>query len=1179
MPVITLTPVNSVVDDARVIQNAPTQNYNDTSIRLGYNSGVTSPLERGLIKFDLGLIPNDAIINSATLQLYAWDTVAFGITLNKITSAWLESSVSWNNQPPSTIVSTDSSGTTANSYKSFDIKSIVQQWVSGDPNHGILLKALLEDSRSGLINFASSKDTTARQPRLTIDYTIPTTGKKQVEWVGRMPSSVTGTSAAITLPTFQAGDMFVAMVVANSSTATVLAPSGWITLVNQVNNGRRYVFATRTAQSGDTSPVFTSNESVGWGGVIQSFRNVKSIARSSFLAISNTTVFDVGTINPVTMDNTLMVTMNVTGNLGGSFSPSLSFEEKFDETANSAVFQMSQRYMHTNRGSGVDKYSIYGGTASGYAGLLMFEPKTNNPPTLTLTSLANNLSLAEGSTYKLEGTVSDADAGNVLSVKYSIGGGPTQNIALGTSDGSTPLSFSKTLTYSQGRFWDGATDVSGLLPAEAASIQIWAHDGIDDSAKVARSFTIQQEDGKLYVPVNVVSQSYLVSRMAPPVRLSNGWMIGLAYSTTPVTYVYKSADNGKSWSQLCFISSTPTTGYGPNALAAKGTNVYIIGARSSALLSLWRFDAATQTNIDIEATRINIDSGQTSVGANSLAITPDGTKLWWAASTKNSNLPNSYNIRAGSIPINGDGTLGTPSATSQVTTANTASDNRVSPVLLFKADGNPLVVFVRSDTTNTFNRLEGYGFDGTLWAYVAYPYYAGSGVSYVPSNPVGCKTPDGKMHLVFHTKDSLDTVSDYVIHAKSSNNGTSWTSRKLVKGQNASITSDKTGKLTITYEDGGYIKRIESTNEFTSYQGPFVVGAGTVPASFYDPTFSTDFSAPPTFFQAAGAVKYYGVLNLNKKPVVTLDTPDNQTLTEQETLAVSGSTLDEDTDNVITTKYKINNGPTRALASGISDGSTPISFARALTYSGKRVWDGAVDVAGADLAENVDHYLIVWAEDDKGGKSVEVTRKFRVVWNRPPVIGGENGDIGIHETAPNVTYSVMDPEGNPFTVVEKIDGVELRSFAGVDGREETFEIEHDTWLRLEPGIQHMLTIEATDSNNLKSIRTYTFTRFEDQLSFEIEVPWTTDVSAKRVLLTLDMNFPPGLELVAEATNNAFDAEPVWEDISFNARYGRGYVFQNNQKMAAEWGVSIRVQIEKGTATEPIIIKGFGGAFD
>ena len=801
----------------------------------------------------------------------------------------------------------------------------------------------------------------------------------------------------------------------------------------------------------------------------------------------------------------------------------------------------------------------------------------NTAPSVTLTSPANNQTLTEGSAYTLAGTVSDADAGQALSVKYSIGGGPTQSITLGTSDGTTAKAFSKTLTYSAGRFWDGSTDVSGLLPAESSSIQIWVNDGSDDSAKATRSFTVVQEDGKLYVPVNVVSQSYLVSQMARPVRLSNGWLVGAIYDGSSAVKLYKSVDNGKSWT-LINANAFNTTALNSWTLVTNGKCVYLVGSFGNASTSIKVFD-----NTGAQLGVFSLDISQTAIGQVCAAITLDGTKLWWAASTKNSTYPNSFNIRAGSIPINADGTLGTPSAITQVTTQSTSVQDNVTPFILFKADGTPILFYLFTGSNSVYSRV----WNGSSWNAVNIIY---SGTpTYSQSNPIGCTTPNGKLHSAWHGTDAADTVNPYIRYSNSSD-GTTWlaTPRKLVKGQNASITSDKNGRLIITYEDGGYIKRIESTNEFVSYSGPVVVGAGTVPASFYDPTFQTDFTVPPTFYQATGAVKYYGVLNLNKKPVVTLTTPDNQTLTENATLSVAGSALDQDAGNAVTVKYSINGGTIRNIASGVSDGSTPISFARTLKYSGKRIWDGAVDVTGADLAENTDHTLTVWAEDDKGGKSAEVTRKFRVVWNRPPTISGQNGDLGVMEAPPSVNYTISDPETNPFTVTEKINGQVIRTFAGVAGRQETITIPHDMWLRLEPGVPHALTIDASDDQGMASSRTYTLTRFVDKIVFSMDFDtmseatkdfFTTDVAAKRLLLTPSWDLPPGAILQVEVCNNAYDAEPTWEDATIVVKLNRAHLFANETKTADKWGINFRFTIEKGTSTQPIYLKGVGGAFD
>lgn len=808
----------------------------------------------------------------------------------------------------------------------------------------------------------------------------------------------------------------------------------------------------------------------------------------------------------------------------------------------------------------------------------------NTLPTLTLSSPVNNQTLAEGSTYTLSGTVSDVEEGSALSVRYSIAGGPTQSISVGTSDGETELPFSKTLTYAQGRFWDGSTDVSGLLPAETASIQVWANDSIDDSAKVTRNFTIQQDDGKVYVPVNVVTSAYLISRMAPPVRLSNGWLVGAAYSSSDTTiYLYVSKDNGKVWTQLCHYkySTIAVNGW---SLNSKGTMIYLSATHSDGYSWVVPFTVFTGgINIFSLVSRVALDSVQTALGGVTSSITPDGTRLWWAASTKNSSYPNSFNIRAGYIPINADGSLGTPSAVMQVTTYDLSSlVTAKNPYILVKSDGNPILAFEGYNGSNYYTQR--YRFDGST-SWVA----AGGYNDIYPKNLLtACLTPNGKIHEVWHGTDSTDTTNAYIRYSNSTN-GTTWlpTPRKLVKGTNASITSDKNGKLYITYEDSGVIKRIESTDEFATYQGPFVVGAGTVPASMYDPTFSTEFTVPPTFYQAANAVKYYGALIVNKKPVVTLNTPDNQTLTEQATLSVSGTALDEDNGNVVTVKYKINTSAARAIASGVSDGSTPISFARTLTYSNKRLWDGAVDVAGADLAENTDHTLTVWAEDDKGGKSAEVTRKFRVIWNRPPTISGENGDLGTIIERPTITYSAVDPEGNTFTFTEYLNGQQVRSFAGEAGQEYTFQLTHDAWIRLDLDMPHQAKIVATDSAGISSERVYTFTRTETHIEFmldyenpEVQAFFTVDGMPNRILVTLERYLPPGAAIESVlVTNNYLDAEPTWEDATGAVIGGRGYLFTNTTKTADDWAVCVWVTIAKGSADQRVHVYGYGGAFD
>lgn len=79
----------------------------------------------------------------------------------------------------------------------------------------------------------------------------------------------------------------------------------------------------------------------------------------------------------------------------------------------------------------------------------------NQTPTLTLTSPADNLTLTEGNTYQITGNVTDADDGDVVTVKYKINNESPRNITASVSDGSTPIPFNKTLTYVNNRLYDG----------------------------------------------------------------------------------------------------------------------------------------------------------------------------------------------------------------------------------------------------------------------------------------------------------------------------------------------------------------------------------------------------------------------------------------------------------------------------------------------------------------------------------------------------------------------------------------------------------------------------------------------------------------------------------------------------------------------------------------------------
>ncbi|MDR4997905.1 sialidase family protein [Brevibacillus parabrevis] len=689
------------------------------------------------------------------------------------------------------------------------------------------------------------------------------------------------------------------------------------------------------------------------------------------------------------------------------------------------------------------------------------------------------------------------------------------------------------------------------------------------------------------------------------VRLNSGVLVcGVYDSTNTKNRFYKSSDSGQTWIAIGnVLSGSPTAGF---ALVTNGTDVFVAYAYGNGAIKYLKLNLSS-SDIALDSSAINIDITQTSAQSISMVVNSAGTELHLAVSTKNSTYPNSFNIRHAKGTIDGSGNV-TWGSVEQLTLENSSGYDYKNPCIIIRSNGYPSVIFQYTSSSAKAIRARHKNANG--WSdspsgpsnWLDQVIYSG-GSSYDQSNPCAVVDGNGLIHVVWHGKDATDSSRDNTRYSKSTDGGATWSAAvKLTSGNTednrwASISVNKENNLYV-YFSGAISTGTTWNIKRTNYNGSIWAAVETLTNNTggldaWNPSLldakTLSFTDAPVIYsdKATSSVKFRGTLNQN--PTLTLTSPaDNLVLAEGSTLQIGGSATDSDNGNVVTIKYRINGGTIRNIASGVSDGSTPLSFARDLRYSGKRMWDGAVDVAGADLAENTDHTLAVWAEDDKGGKSAEVTRKFRVVWNRPPTISDENRDLGIMEAPPSVTYTVTEPEGNAFTVAEKINGQVIRTFAGVAGQQETITIPHELWIRLEPGVQHALTIEASDDQGMMSTRTYTLTRFVDKIVFSMDYAtmspetkdfFTTDVAAKRLLLTPSWDLPPGAVLQVEVCNNAYDEDPSWEDATIVVKLNRAHLFANETKTATEWGINFRIRIEQGSATQPVYLKGIGGAFD
>lgn len=207
---------------------------------------------------------------------------------------------------------------------------------------------------------------------------------------------------------------------------------------------------------------------------------------------------------------------------------------------------------------------------------------------------------------------------------------------------------------------------------------------------------------------------------------------------------------------------------------------------------------------------------------------------------------------------------------------------------------------------------------------------------------------------------------------------------------------------------------------------------------------------------------------VNAPPAVNLDTSDSQTLYENSAFIINGSTVDTDNGDVVSVKYQINALPAKAITVNISDGVSALPFNRQLTFKNSKLFDGDTAVTEA-LVEGVAHTLKVWAEDDKTGKSVAVTRSFYVVPNRAPLLNvntpAPTGSIDSDKFT--ISGNCSDLDGNEITVTRKINGASPAEIYKGQGADWNFEV---SLAQLQIG-QNMIVVEAVDSYGAKVAKT------------------------------------------------------------------------------------------------------------
>jgi hypothetical protein len=197
--------------------------------------------------------------------------------------------------------------------------------------------------------------------------------------------------------------------------------------------------------------------------------------------------------------------------------------------------------------------------------------------------------------------------------------------------------------------------------------------------------------------------------------------------------------------------------------------------------------------------------------------------------------------------------------------------------------------------------------------------------------------------------------------------------------------------------------------------------------------------------------------------------------------------------------------------------------------------------------------------------------------NKRPQISGIDRILGtFDETPPEYTYSITDNESDLIMASLWIDGTKIVEFIPELGLTYSYTINELDWQHVSNGV-HIIQVLAVDQLGRVANRTVQYTKGVSRIEFVTSPHNTTDIPSM-LRLSFIGYIPEGADLLVEATNNAFDDEPVWEDITSYVANSSTYNFQNSRKTAQNWGISIRLKIRRLTGIGLCYIKGLSGKY-
>lgn len=288
-------------------------------------------------------------------------------------------------------------------------------------------------------------------------------------------------------------------------------------------------------------------------------------------------------------------------------------------------------------------------------------------------------------------------------------------------------------------------------------------------------------------------------------------------------------------------------------------------------------------------------------------------------------------------------------------------------------------------------------------------------------------------------------------------------------------------------------------------------------------------------------------------PVITV--PEYDLGEKNRSFQVKFTVTDEDSDSARAV-VKIDNEITIATID-------PVTLGREMTVTVTNP-----QIVALNVGEHTINITAYDPEENEDTAEIRFTRAASTV-----IISGEDEELGQIWKKPFITYQVTDTADQKITSVkEYINDDMIREMTSImPGRDIDFDL--SSWASLEDEKGYTLKIVAENAIGMISERTYSFRKLYNSLILQSEVVHT-DIAARAITVNL---LHEGGSVTVEACNNGFDDDPAWEDMTDEFLSGKAHDFENEDKTAEEWGIRVRITIEKGD-TERVYLKSYSFSF-